>query len=137
MDNTVNLLVIDDDDVVAEMVELAMRKVPGSYRVVAACDGLEALRILRGQSDHKVSPPLIILLDINMPQMNGFEFLAEVRRDREVAQADVFMLTSSDAPRDLRMAYEGHVAGFVHKPRSGEGFTRLSALLRSYADVIT
>ncbi len=67
-----------------------------------ARDGVEALEILRGENGRtKLCPPYVILLDLNMPRMNGLEFLAEIRRDPALRRAVVFVLSTSDDDEDM------------------------------------
>ena len=66
--------------------------------VVVACDGVEALEKMR--SMRAVRKPYLVLLDINMPRMNGIEFLGEIRKDEDLRDAVVFVFTTSNAPED-------------------------------------
>lgn len=67
-----SVLVVDDDDVAAEGVTRALGKLALGCHVVVAVDGLDALEVLRGNSDRQIHRPFLILLDLNMPRMNGF-----------------------------------------------------------------
>ena len=87
----VTLLVVDDDDIDAIALERALRKLRLLNTLHRARDGLEALTLLRSGV---ISPPYIILLDLNMPRMNGLEFLEALRADPILTHAVVFGLTS-------------------------------------------
>ena len=101
--------------------------------MIIAEDGLEALDILRGRSPEKrISYPYIILLDLNMPRMNGFEFLPELRDDQALLSAVVFVLTTSDAPSDRERAYRENIAGYMVKAAVGPQFSRLANFLDEY-----
>lgn len=129
----VEILLVDDDDVDAEAVERAFRKLKIENPITKAGNGLEALEILRGDSgEQKVSRPFIILLDINMPKMNGHEFLEELRADPVLADSIVFVLTTSQADRDKVEAYQRNVAGYILKSNAGEDFSNLVGLLDRY-----
>jgi CheY-like chemotaxis protein len=136
MTRKIDLLVIDDDDVTGEMVMRALRGAATDFNIIEARDGLEGLEILRGHHGPKVRRPYLILLDLNMPRMNGFEFLEEVRRDPDLSPSVIFILTTSDSDRDLLRAYDEHVAGYMVKSSIGPQFARLSALLGDYARTV-
>lgn len=133
----VNVLVIDDDDVTTEIVERALRKVDGDFAVVPARDGLEGLDILRGTSPRKLEKPFLILLDLNMPRMNGFEFLEAIRNDPQYKDSVIFVLTTSDADTDRSRAYHEQVAGYMVKSQVGPQFTRLATLLNDYGKTVS
>ena len=74
----------------------------------------------------------MVLLDINMPRMNGIEFLEALRADPKLSRTIVFVLTTSDREEDKVAAYEHHVAGYILKSRAGEDFLEVIKLLRVY-----
>lgn len=137
MSQHIDVLVVDDDDITPEMVSRALRKVEGHFRVVAASDGMEALAILNGQASQTVSRPYMILLDLNMPRMNGFEFLSAVRSNEALMDSVIFVLTTSSSDNDRMLAYSEQVAGYMTKSAIGPQFARLSALLHDYSTAVT
>ncbi len=94
----VTILLVEDDDVDVMGIERALRKLKILNHIVRAKDGLEALELLRDPD--AVRRPYIILLDINMPRMNGLEMLAELRDDPRLTSAVVFVLTTSKSDED-------------------------------------
>lgn len=135
--NGVHILLIEDDRVDAEAIQRAFRqqKIANPFTVVP--DGVEALRALRGENDYEPLPrPYIILLDLNMPRMNGLEFLENLRADPDLHRSIVFVLTTSNRDEDRLAAYNGHVAGYILKSRAGEDFLEVTKLLRSYWRII-
>jgi len=127
----VHILLVEDDEVDVMNVRRAFRKNHVTNPLHVAGDGLEALEMLRGEGGReKLDPqPRICLLDINMPRMNGIEFLREVRADPELHRLSVFVLTTSDEERDLMAAYDLHVAGYILKPVDmGEFVSAVAAL---------
>jgi CheY-like chemotaxis protein len=135
-DAKLEVLVVDDDDVTAEMVVRALKKVSSHIRVVAAADGQEGLDILRGISTKRLIKPYIVLLDLNMPRMNGFEFLSEIRQDAALRETVIFVLTTSDSDGDRSRAYQELIAGYMVKSAVGPQFARLAGLLNEVAGVI-
>jgi CheY-like chemotaxis protein len=99
-----------------------------------AHDGLEALDMLRGTNGiEALSPrPRIILLDINMPKMNGLEFLRELRSDKELHNISVFVMTTSNSDKDKIEAYEYNVAGYIVKPISFDKFVAAVSILNNF-----
>jgi CheY-like chemotaxis protein len=136
INSLLDLLVVDDDDVTIESVERSLRKTPHIFRAVAAEDGLEALQILRGESPKRIGRPYIILLDLNMPRMNGFEFLDVLRADVTIRDAVVFVLSTSDADSDLLRAYHKLIAGYLVKSNVGPQLSKLAHLLCKYAEAV-
>ncbi|WP_428034820.1 response regulator [Amphritea sp.] len=130
----VTILLVDDDDVDVMGVQRALRKLKILNPVVRAHDGIEALELLR--NSNAVKRPYIILLDLNMPRMNGFEMLTELRQDKSLASSVVFVLTTSKADEDKVEAYQQNVAGYIVKSNVGEGFMDLIQMLDRYWRVV-
>ena len=132
----INILVIDDDDITAELVERALAPTGISYKVIAAPDGQDGLDLLRGKGLACVKRPFLILLDLNMPRMNGFEFLDAVRADPALADSVIFVLSTSSNDADRARAYHGQIAGFMTKTELGPQFIKLTNLLGDYAKAV-
>jgi CheY-like chemotaxis protein len=135
MNDGLTILLVEDDDVAAEAVERSLKKSGVDARVVHAANGVAALEFLRSTPRLRRGP-LITLLDLNMPRMNGFEFLREVRSDPALADLIVFVLTTSDAELDRTRAYQEHIAGFMVKSAIGPQFSYLANLLREYSKAV-
>jgi CheY-like chemotaxis protein len=134
---TLTILLAEDDDVAAEAVVRSLQKAGLNFPVVWAEDGEQALRALRGQDPSRPVPrPRVTLLDLNMPRMNGFEFLRALRADDDLGDDVVFVLTTSDADTDRMRAYHEHIAGYMVKAAVGPQFSRLAQLLGLYQHVI-
>jgi CheY-like chemotaxis protein len=132
-----NILLVEDDDVAAEAIQRSMRKAQIPLPLVVAEDGKVALDILRGKHpDKKIETPVIVLLDINMPRMNGFEFLDALRADPKLKPTVVFMLTTSSSDSDRAKAYNSNIAGYMVKDAVGEHFKQLFKLLESYCSTV-
>lgn len=125
----VTLLIVDDDDIDAIALERALRKLRLLNSVLRARDGREALELLRTGA---VPAPYIILLDLNMPRMNGLEFLQTLRTDPLLTHAVVFVLTTSKSDEDLVAAYRNHVAGYVFKQHMDRDFLEVIGFIEHY-----
>ena len=131
--NGVTLLLVEDDAVDAEAIQRAFRQERIANPFVVVRDGVEALAALRGEGGAPEVPhPHVVLLDVNMPRMNGIEFLEALRGDPALHRTVVFMLTTSDREEDKLAAYDNHVAGYILKSRAGADFLEVIKLLRVY-----
>jgi len=130
---TVSLLLIEDDeiDIAAVRRALAVLKIANPLHI--ARDGIEALEILRGENGkEKLPKPYIIVLDLNMPRMDGMEFLEEIRGDEYLNDSIVFVMTTSRDEADRRAAYSKHVAGYIVKEDPIGTFRQAINLLDHY-----
>lgn len=125
-------MLVEDDQVDVKLVKKSLEKEKISNPVIVAENGEVAIDILKGKSEIKISKPYIVLLDINMPKMDGHEFLTEVRADQNLKDSIVFMLTTSKAQTDIEAAYKNNVAGYLLKHRLGEEFLQKIKLLKNY-----
>ncbi len=130
---TVHVLLVDDDEIDAEQVVRSFRQMKIANPVTIVGNGIEALKALRGEEGYERIPrPYIILLDINMPRMNGLEFLHAIREDDELQPSIVFILTTSDNEEDKVAAYADHVAGYFLKKDAGNAILDLPTMLKNY-----
>lgn len=112
----VSILLVEDDEVDVMLFRRAMKEGKIANPLTIASDGIEALRILRGEPGApRVEEPRIVLLDLNMPRMNGIEFLEAIRADDELRRTLVFVFTTSRADADRFRAYDLNVAGYIVK----------------------
>lgn len=134
---TPRLLLVDDDDVDILGVRRKLKSLKIDLTLVVAHDGEEALRILRGENgEAPLSAPYVILLDLNMPRMNGIEFLSELRRDPRLHRAVVFVFSTSDALDDIRNAYDLNVAGYVRKTGSQSSLADVLSMVSTYCRLV-
>ncbi len=117
MDRSIKILVVDDNSLDVEKIIRCFSRLKIGNDIVHAEDGLEALGILRGnKSRKKLVPPYVVLLDLNMPRMNGLEFLEALRADDTLSHVSVFVLTTSDHQVDVEAVYKFNVSGYIVKP---------------------
>jgi CheY-like chemotaxis protein len=129
-DHLLNILLVEDDDVDVMNVRRAFQRAHVSNPLHVAGNGIEALEMLRG--DGIPSERRLVLLDLNMPRMNGIEFLRAIRADAELRSLPVVVLTTSNDERDKVDAYNLNVAGYLLKPVTFTDFVDLMAALNKY-----
>ncbi len=130
LERMTNILVVDDDQVDSRNIQRAFEKGRISNPLFFASDGLEGLEILR--SNTMPAERRLVLLDINMPRMNGLEMLAEMRADPVLKLIPVVVLTTSNDDRDRLEAYDLGIAGYMLKPVTFVGFVEVMSKLNHY-----
>ena len=129
-DKVLNILLVEDDEVDVMNIRRAFKKGNITNPLFVAGNGLEALEMLRGGGVPRERR--LILLDLNMPRMNGLEFLRELRGDEELGGTPVVVLTTSDDDRDRTEAFRLNVAGYILKPVTFARFCEAMAALNHY-----
>jgi CheY-like chemotaxis protein len=131
-----NILVVEDDDVDAEMLDRALKKIGVSGTLVRARDGAEAFEVLCEDIIRPQLPrPYVVLLDINMPRMNGHEFLTAIRAEERFRPAWVFVFSTSDDPQDIARAYRNNAAGYIVKPNTSAELIEVMTRLARFWDI--
>lgn len=112
------ILLVEDDAADAHLVKLAMAETRLNATLEHVVDGREALEYLRREGERfaQVMRPDLILLDLNMPRLNGREFLFAVKEDEALRAIPVVVMSTSDVDRDVHGAYALGAAGYVAKP---------------------
>lgn len=126
----IDLLLVEDDDIDVMNVRRALERNKITNPLYVAGNGLEALEMLRNGT--VPGPRRLVLLDLNMPRMNGIEFLRVVRADPELHALNVVVLTTSNNERDKVEAFNLNVAGYLLKPVTFLNFVDLMATLNKY-----
>jgi CheY-like chemotaxis protein len=129
-EKVLNILLVEDDQVDVMNVKRAFEKNRIANPLYVAGDGLEAMEMLK--AGKVPSERRIILLDLNMPRMNGIEFLRQLRADPDLMLTPVVVLTTSDDERDKINAYNLNVAGYLLKPVTFINFVEVMAALNKY-----
>lgn len=118
----ITILLADDDEEDRMLIQDALRESRVLNELACVKDGVELLEYLRGEGEfaHRAGAPLpgIILLDLNMPRMDGREALTEIKRDPRLRAIPVVVLTTSKAEEDIVRTYDLGVNSFVTKPVS-------------------
>ncbi|HEY5504218.1 MAG TPA: response regulator [Sedimentisphaerales bacterium] len=123
------ILLVEDDNVDAMTVRRALKDLNVPNGIVHQLDGEDALEYLRS-SDNK--RPCVILLDLNMPRMNGIDFLKIIKNDDELKKIPVIVLTTSKDERDKMESFEFSVAGYIIKSTDYKKFVEALKTLNLY-----
>jgi CheY-like chemotaxis protein len=129
-DHALNIFLVDDDEVDVMTVKRAFAKANIANRIYVATDGIEALELLRAEA--APTTRRLVLLDLNMPKMNGIEFLREIRSDPALQALTVVVLTTSNEDRDRVETYQLNVAGYLLKPVTFHSFADVMSTLNKY-----
>ena len=124
--NLIDILLVEDDesDVILTKKSLSKGKLYNSLSVVS--DGEQALLFLRQQGEYQNAPrPDLILLDLNMPKMDGRETLKELKADQNLKGIPVVVLTTSDAESDVLQSYDMQASCYITKPVGLVQFTKV------------
>lgn len=133
-----DVLLVEDDpgDVLMTREALEERQVPARLHVVS--DGVEALAFLRHEEGFESSPtPDLILLDLNLPRLDGREVLAQVKSDVELRRIPVVVLSTSEAPDDVRTSYHMFANAYVSKPSDFDRYTEtVGKIDKFFAEIV-
>ena len=122
----IDVLLVEDDpgDVLMTREAFADHDLDNTLHVVG--DGVEALQFLRREGAHADAPtPDLVLLDLNLPRMDGREVLAELKADPELRRIPVVVLTTSEAEEDVLRSYSLHANAYVTKPVDFDRFVQV------------
>lgn len=129
---TFEILLVEDSPGYVRLMMETLRENGISSNLSVVMDGMEALDFLQRKGDYvQVPRPDLILLDMNLPKMNGKEVLAEIKNDPDLKRIPVIILTTSGADQDILKSYDLHVNCYITKPID---FDRFTTAVRSIAD---
>jgi CheY-like chemotaxis protein len=133
----IHILLVEDDDGDAKAMDRAFMRAKIANPMRRAIDGVEALEILRGENGkEKLAHPFLLLIDLNMPRLNGIQLLEALRGDPALRRAVAFVLTTSKREEDKIAAYDFNVAGYIHKQTADEDIKNLVNLIDCYWRIV-
>lgn len=130
---TVSILLVEDDDIDAIGIQRSLKSFNLLNPIHRTRDGLEALKVLKNDA---IDRPFIVLLDLNMPRMNGMEFLSAIRSDPNLSDIVVFVLTTSQLDEEISAAYKKNIAGYIVKSSSNQDYKQLIRFLENYWNLV-
>ena len=129
MRNCKPVLLVEDDDVDAMTVKRAFKDLNVTNPLAHSVNGEVALNYLQ---DHNNEKPCVILLDLNMPKMNGTEFLKVIKADQELKQIPVIVLTTSTEECDIVETFKQSIGGYIVKPVDYKKFVEAIRTINIY-----
>lgn len=127
------VLLVEDELADAALFQEMLADVSPEITVEHVYHGGEALQYLLGKAPYTGRPrPNLVVLDLNMPVMNGHEFLREVKGHEHLRALPVLVLSTSDRPQDVQRSYHGFASGYVVKPGTYAEYTRVLTAVESY-----
>ncbi|HWB09269.1 MAG TPA: response regulator [Pirellulales bacterium] len=133
------ILLAEDDDGHARLVERNLQRAGVTNQIVRARDGQEALDYVHREgthSDRGFSSPLLLLLDINMPRVDGVEVLRQIKADEATYKIPVIMLTTTDDPREVERCYQLGCSVYITKPVEYDAFVEAVKRLGLFLQVV-
>lgn len=128
-----DILLVEDEPADANLIKMALKEGKINYRLHHVLDGVEALHFLHEhQLNSNSTQADLIILDLNMPRMNGKEFLKSIKSDKQLNSIPVVVLTTSDVERDVVASYKLGASGFITKPIDMDQFIKAIGQLQDY-----
>jgi CheY-like chemotaxis protein len=113
----IDVLLVEDSPGDARLTQEAFRDINPAVHLHVARDGVDAMALLRREGKHRAAPrPDLILLDLNLPKMDGREVLARIKGDEDLKSIPTIILTSSEAEADIAKSYQLHANCYLSKP---------------------
>ena len=129
----VEILLAEDNPGDVKLTEKALDKGNVLNNLHVVNDGVEAMTFLRQEGEYESAPrPDLLLLDLNMPRMDGQEVLAEMKADEELRRIPVVVLTSSEAEEDIVDSYDLHANAYLTKPVDFDGFVDIVGSIEEF-----
>jgi CheY-like chemotaxis protein len=138
--NEVNILIVEDDDGHARLIEKNLRRANITNGITRVHNGREALDYLfsEGEFAGKERPsPLLVLLDLNMPVMDGYQVLGHMKADPRTQRVPVIVLTTTDDAREVSRCYELGCSVYITKPVEYERFSEAIQQLGLFMSIVT
>src|SRR5665213_1240842 len=127
------ILLVENNPADVRLIGYAFEESATDYHLNVVHDGEEALDSVFRQGPHIDAPQIdLVLLDLNLPVMNGDSVLRAIRAHPDTRLLPVVILSSSAAPGDVRQAYESHANGYIRKPRDLDGIFKAIKSLRNF-----
>jgi CheY-like chemotaxis protein len=133
------IVLVEDDDGHATLVQRNLERIGVSNKILRLKDGQEALDFLAGRSGSTtriVNQPILLLLDIKMPRVDGVEVLRQLKSDPETALIPVIILTTTDDPREIQRCYELGCSVYITKPVDYHAFVEAVNRLGLFLQVV-
>jgi len=126
---SVQIIIAEDDDDDFFLTRTAFEKAGMLNPLLRVKNGEELLELLRRRTDHRAA---LVILDLNMPRMDGREALQRIKADPELRRLPIIVMTTSNAEEDIVRSYDLGACSFIHKPVTFAAFVAAAGLLKRY-----
>jgi two-component system, chemotaxis family, response regulator Rcp1 len=130
--DAITVLMVEDDPDDVYLTQEALRESRLRMNLHVVNDGVEAMKYLRGEHGHARRRPDLVLLDLNLPRMDGREVLMEIKQDPALTDIPVVILTTSKAEEDIAASYRQHANCYVSKPVDIQQFRSVVASIENF-----
>lgn len=132
-DKALKILLIEDNPGDVRLLEEAFKELDANILIQVARDGAEGLdMVFQPTVPQRPGSPDLILLDLNLPKVNGHDVLARIKGDPATSQIPVIVLTSSRAESDIRRAYQAHANAYLKKPSTLDGLIAAAKHIKNF-----
>ena len=132
-DELLDVLLVEDNPGDVRLTREAFRDVNRSVRLHVAGDGVEAMSFLLRTGDNEAAPrPALVLLDLNLPRMDGREVLARIKADEGLKTIPTVIVTTSDIPADVLTSYRLQANAYLRKPIELDAFDELISSINDF-----
>lgn len=129
----IKILLVEDQPADVRLTQEVLKQGKVANDLYVAEDGEKAMRFLRREAEYADAPkPDLVILDLNLPRMDGREVLQEIKGDPDLLKIPVLMLTTSAAERDILDAYRHHVNAYITKPIDLDEFVGVVASIEQF-----
>jgi len=138
-DESIVILLAEDDDGHAELIQRNLKRAGVANEIVRVCDGQEALDFMQQKgayTDRAPQTPVLLLLDINMPKVDGIGVLQALKADPKSVKVPVIMLTTTDDPREVERCYQLGCNVYITKPVQYQEFVDALTRLGMFLEII-
>lgn len=132
MAEPIDILVVDDNPIDGQIFQEALRQASPSARCHWVAGGEEAIKLLRQEGEFKIGPIKLVVLDVNMPGVDGFETLRRIRSSPDLSRVPVVFFSSSIASKEVDRSYSLGGNAFFQKPRSLSTYVKQVQALVDY-----
>ena len=126
------MLIVEDNPGDVRLLEEAFRELRADVNIQVAKDGAEALELVQAAQRPAMRQPDLILLDLNLPKVNGHDVLVRIKTNPSTCRIPVIVLTSSRAESDVRRAYESHANAYLKKPSTLDGLMSAAQDIKNF-----
>ena len=129
----IEILLVEDNPGDVRLTRESLYDAKVNNNMMVACDGIDALAYLRREGEYaRATRPDLILLDLNLPRMNGFEVLDAIKEDADLKRIPVVVLTTSQAEQDIIQSYNLYANAYVTKPVDLEQFIKVIKAIEGF-----